>query len=421
MPKKQVTEAQLKAALPGAQISVGSGLLFSVNTAGTRHFIGRTRHEGKQVSVYIAAFGRGDGKLSLGAARDRWGEIRSQAKRLGCNPKDVAKGDPAEVAKDSGKTLGDLAVCYIDLIENQLKESSVVDYKNKIFNEILPVLGETTLISKLEWSQGGREKLLAMKSGIESRGAKEQAHRVFMVARQMFDLAHDYHWLVGENPAMNSRFTNTRVKAIKHQPSITFQELPKFFTSLEEASINRLSRISVKMTILTFVRVSALVQMQWNQIDFDSRLWVIPGDTKGLKRTKAQEDIPHIVPLTDEIINLIEQLRECNGQREYCFWTPGKTATPYMNPSNINKAVQRMGYAKLCTAHGLRSLATTAGLEELNARYEIIEKCLGHITGNKSKVRIAYDRAEYLNERREFMIKWSQAVVKQGMILRSDY
>ncbi len=414
---KPVTEAKLKAAKPGDQISCGNGLLFRVKSQGSASFIGRSRHESKQVSVYIGVFGRRSGEYSLAQARERWREIRSEAKNSGLNPADIAKGitRKSQAVQQPGRTLSDLADKYLEVATSTIKEITLKDYKNKIENDILPVLGESTLIVDLEWANGGRERVLNMKTAIEKRGAPEQARRVLMVARQMFDLAMDYGWLAGENPAMKPRFNARR--ETEHRPTIQFEDLPKFFEDLEEAAIKPLSRLAVKMTMLTFCRVSAIARMQWLHLDLEKKLWTIPGEITGVKRRKGQEHIPHLVPLSAATLALIEELEQINSSHEYCFYNHHKKGQVFMNPSCINNSVRKMGYQGICTAHGLRALGTTGGIEVLGYPFSVMEKCLGHITGSKTKVQLAYDRAELMKERTEFMEAWGQTLIEQGMII----
>ena len=412
-----VTESALKAAVargatsPDQQIACGDGLLLRVRGA---TFIGRTRHAGRQVSVYLGAFGRGRGKQSLAEVRDRWYQIKTEAKQTGVNPKDIAKG-VVSAEQGSGRTLSILVDKYLEIAPSTIKEITLKDYKNKIENDIVPSLGKDTPLVRLEWNNGGRELLLDLKASIERRGAPDHALRVLMVARQMFDLAIDYGWMSGENPAMKPRFSSRSMK--EHQPTISFKELPEFFKRLEETSITPLSRIGVKLTMLTFSRASAMVQMQWEHLDLAAKLWTIPGDTAGLKRGKGQEHIPHLVPLSKPSLALIDQLWAMNSKRPYCFYSSYKSGNLHMSPSSINNALRKMGYCGVCTAHGLRALGTTGGLEVLGFPYAVLEKCLGHITGSKSKVQSAYDRAEFIPQRTEFLELWGETLVENGMLI----
>ena len=59
-----------------------------------------------------------------------------------------------------------------------------------------------------------------------------------------------------------------------------------------------------------------------------------------------------------------------------------------------------MGYYGIATPHGFRSLASSV-LNEQGFNPDAIERQLAHIENNK--IRAAYNRADYLNERIEFM------------------
>jgi integrase len=68
-------------------------------------------------------------------------------------------------------------------------------------------------------------------------------------------------------------------------------------------------------------------------------------------------------------------------------------------------ALRRMGYGKdKMTIHGFRSMASTL-LNEQGYRPDVIEAQLAH--GEKDAIRGAYNRAEYLVERRKMMDEWA--------------
>lgn len=57
--------------------------------------------------------------------------------------------------------------------------------------------------------------------------------------------------------------------------------------------------------------------------------------------------------------------------------------------------------------HGFRSMASTR-LNEMGFRAEVIEMQLAHVEENR--VRAAYNRAQYLEERRIMMHKWANYI-----------
>ena len=79
-------------------------------------------------------------------------------------------------------------------------------------------------------------------------------------------------------------------------------------------------------------------------------------------------------------------------------YTPGSG-----QQDTIAAALRRMGYEKeQMSAHGFRSLASTL-LHENGFPPDAIERQLAHVEANT--VKVAYNYAEYLSERRK-MIQW---------------
>jgi len=76
----------------------------------------------------------------------------------------------------------------------------------------------------------------------------------------------------------------------------------------------------------------------------------------------------------------------------------------HMSNNTMLYALYRMGYHSRATVHGFRSMASTA-LNEMGFRPDVIERQLAHQEQNA--VRAAYNRAEYLNERRAMMKCWA--------------
>jgi len=66
-----------------------------------------------------------------------------------------------------------------------------------------------------------------------------------------------------------------------------------------------------------------------------------------------------------------------------------------------------MGYHSRATAHGFRATASTI-LNEMKYNRDAIERQLAHAESNK--VRAAYNRAEYLEERTIIMQDWSSLI-----------
>jgi hypothetical protein len=112
----------------------------------------------------------------------------------------------------------------------------------------------------------------------------------------------------------------------------------------------------------------------------------------------------HIVPLSKQAIAVLKETEPVTGKSRYVF--PNlRTNTRPMSENTVTGALRRLGYSgDEMTGHGFRSLASTR-LNEMGWNRDAIERQLAHV--EDSKVRAAYNHAEYLTERRQMMQAWA--------------
>ena len=113
---------------------------------------------------------------------------------------------------------------------------------------------------------------------------------------------------------------------------------------------------------------------------------------------------PHLVPLSRQALELLKELRPLTGKSALLFPAVTDLKKP-MSENTLGYAMGRMGYKGTATPHGFRALASTV-LNEEGFDPDIIEKQLAH--AERNKVRAAYHRAEYLEERRKMMQWWAE-------------
>jgi integrase len=114
-------------------------------------------------------------------------------------------------------------------------------------------------------------------------------------------------------------------------------------------------------------------------------------------------DTPHTVPLSDQAVAIIEQIGNLFGQEELVF--PGiKDQSKQLSENTLLYALYRLGYHSRATVHGFRATFSTIA-NESGFNGDVIEKALAH--EERNKVRAAYHRSEYLEQRRELMQWWA--------------
>lgn len=153
--------------------------------------------------------------------------------------------------------------------------------------------------------------------------------------------------------------------------------------------------------LLTITRPAEASEARWDEIDFDANEWKIPAARMKMNRE-------HTIPLSDETLAILATMKSLSGGREFIFPSRIKPTQP-MNSQTVNAALKRAGLGGVLVSHGLRSIASTA-LNEEGFPPDVIEAALAHV--DKNEVRRAYNRSDYLEQRRPMMQWWADFVKK---------
>ena len=190
---------------------------------------------------------------------------------------------------------------------------------------------------------------------------------------------------------------------VVNQKTITKKELPTLLSQIttDQFSEGKIMNHAFQLLALTFLRAQELMGAQWNEINFEEKVWVIPSERMKMRR-------PHTVHLTAQMITVLETIKANHFHATYIFYDK-KRDTAIKNERLIN-SLYKIGYKGKMTAHGFRALASTI-LNEEGFNPDVIEKQLAHIDSNS--VRRAYNRAEYIEDRNKMMQWWSDFIVEQ--------
>jgi integrase len=158
----------------------------------------------------------------------------------------------------------------------------------------------------------------------------------------------------------------------------------------------------LRLTLLTMVRTIEAIGAQWDEFDLDAKLWRIPAERMKMKA-------PHVVPLSRQVLALLEELRPLTGR--YALLFPGREPSKPISNNTMLFAMYRMGYHGKATVHGFRATASTI-LNESGFHGDAIERQLAHKEQNET--RAAYHRAEYVEERTRMMQWWADFIDQQA-------
>jgi integrase len=124
----------------------------------------------------------------------------------------------------------------------------------------------------------------------------------------VFDYAKAKGWRSGDNPCswrgcFEYRFPRRRTTERKHHPAMDYQELPGFVKELRQQQDGGTRSLVLEFTILTCVRTSEALGARWEEIDFDTCLWVIP-------KTRMKAGKKHEVPLSTRAIEILKHQQQ---------------------------------------------------------------------------------------------------------------
>ncbi|HBR3004905.1 integrase domain-containing protein [Klebsiella pneumoniae] len=304
----------------------------------------------------------------------------------------------AEVAEEELQIALDSIFSTVAANWFQLKSKSVTpDYAKDIWRslekDVFPAIGEIPV------QQIKARTLVEALEPIKARGALETVRRLVQRINEIMIYAVNTG-LIDANPASGVGMAFEKPKK-QNMPTLRPEELPKLMRSLVMSNLSVPTRCLIEWQLLTLVRPSEASGARWAEIDLDSKLWTIPAE-----RMKAKRE--HIVPLSSQALEILEVMKQISAHREHVFPSRNDPKQP-MNSQTANAALKRIGYGGKLVAHGLRSIASTA-MNEAGLNSDVIEAALAH--SDKNEVRKAYNRATYINARKEIMNWWGNCINK---------
>ena len=331
--------------------------------------------------------------VTLAEARRR----RASARELlaaGIDPKEHRDKEHRQAQEAEQQTLARVTECWLTVKRTKITASHADDTYRSLALHILPAMGKVP-IDKVT-----APNTIAVIRPIAARGSLETVKRLCQRLNEVMTYAVNLG-LIESNPLAGIRHA-FGVPQKRHMPTIKPEELPQLMRALSLASVKITTRYLIEWQLHTMVRPSEAAGTRWEEIDRDTALWTIPAERMKMGRA-------HTVPLTRQVLALLDSMQPISGHREYVF-PADRNPTRHTHEQTANMALKRMGYAGVLVAHGLRSIASTA-LNEQGFDPDVIEAALAHV--DRNEVRRAYNRSDYLERRRVVMCWWSD-YIEQG-------
>ncbi|WP_269504009.1 tyrosine-type recombinase/integrase [Burkholderia sp. IMCC1007] len=256
--------------------------------------------------------------------------------------------------------------------------------------DILPVIGDRPV----SWITPTDTAAVITK--VVARGARVKANRVLSLMKTIFGWAKERGYIAEMPVLMTRRSAGGREKGKNRQ--LTVDEIRTAWLALDNHAgmMNWRTKRALQLIILTAQRPGEVAAMQWDHIDLQKRLWVLPAEV-------VKSDRDHIVHLSDPVIAILNEAWSVSAGERYVM--PGNKGKRKVDrptgTQTLSKALLDMFAAgefkgiRKFTPHDLRRTAASR-MGDMSIHAHIIEKILNH---RMKGVLAIYNHADYLSER----------------------
>lgn len=376
-----------------SEIVDGDGLFLDVTATGAATWRYRYRVNGRREKITIGSLS----DIGLAAARKQRAIIAGRAATAGNTKEALSPAQErqqekmAERAAKQAGTIKDLGTQYLAHLRAQGKKATSVDWQ--INSYIIPELGATRT------PELTADQIKRLCDKIKPK-APASAREVLGTIKRMMRFAKRER-LIEINPADDFDPISYAPKTSRER-TLSPDELRAFLLGCDNSGMTPLVSAALKLILLTLARKSEIAKAPWSEVSFETALWEIPGE-----RTKNKK--AHMIPLPLQAVSILNSIRPDRSDEDpivpYSPWVfPGRFGAPICD-STLNEAIRAAKWFGLqrFTIHDLRRTASTI-LHEQGWNTDVIEKALNH---TMIGVRGVYNRAEYLDQRREMLQAWA--------------
>ena len=180
-----------------------------------------------------------------------------------------------------------------------------------------------------------------------------------------------------------------------HFPAMDYKEAPIFYRALEDQS--GIAAVALRLLILTAVRTENVLQLKWEQLDLEKKVWNVPFD-------EMKQSVAFRVALSDEAVELLR----CHPKLADHVFVSGARKLKPLSSGAMRSLLIRMGRSDV-TVHGFRSTFRDYIGEETGFPHRVAEFALAHQI--KDSAEKAYARGDLLQKRFEMMNHWADYLV----------
>lgn len=236
------------------------------------------------------------------------------------------------------------------------------------------------------------------------KGHHAQAKHVAQMIGQVLNFAVDEEHRTTDrvSPTKAAMQNYQRRTEVEHHPAVPWQNVPDAIKAIGAYATKPVVHDAHAFLVLTAARPGEVRDMEWDQVDWDAKVWNCPPSIMKNGR-------PHRVPLTPEAVAILE-CRSKVAKGGYVFFLEGKVklGDHVLRDTMRRVALQSSTPGKLASPHGYRNSFTDWARAQ-SVSEDVRKRAISHV--NEDETDRAYARSDLLEQRRPVMEKWANHVM----------
>ena len=354
-----------------------------------KYFRHKLTFDGNRIDVGIGAYP----EISLQNARDIAHENWKKA-RAGIDPrkKELPKVKLYEVEDKSRLLFNEVSEMVItERSKNWKGTNSGKNWRGILRREIFPKIGHLPIGQVTEDHVYGIIVPLSTTKNRTSAGA-------FSILKLIFEWCEDNNYRA-DTPVTDKirrQVIKTRREAT-HFRHVPYDEVFDAIQVIRKCSVNLAVKLALEFQIFTAVRHKSIRDALWTEIDWKTKIWVIPADHMKMEKE-------HRVPLNAGALAVLKKAFKLLRIAGSDLIFPSHQKGEVIGDSTLANVCKKIGLSG--TPHGFRgSFATWCA--EKGVPQQLAEAALAH---TPAKIVKAYTHTDYFDRRKRLMDAWSEFI-----------
>ena len=188
--------------------------------------------------------------------------------------------------------------------------------------------------------------------------------------------------------------------------ALAADEIKAFWDALPRAAMSWQTAQVLRICLVTAQRLGEVAGARKSEVFLKEAEWRLPGH-------RVKNGSAHNVPLSPLAMELFAEAMDRSPDEDLVFRSAitKRAITADAVSKAVNRSLEFFEFEEDLTPHDLRRTAAT-GMAKLGIPRLVVDKCLNHVSADRSTIAGVYDRHAYEKEKREALQAWSLRLVE---------